>query len=55
MDWCVEGAATYPQRKELFEKQKKTVEAEIEHLSRVLDMIKFNRWYSEQAMQDCNE
>ena len=25
MDWCVEGASTYPQRKELFEQQKKTV------------------------------
>ncbi len=44
MDWCVEGAVTYPQRKELFEKQKKTVEAEIEHLSRVLDMIQFKCW-----------
>ena len=44
MDWCVEGAVTYPQRKELFEKQKKTVEAEIEHLSRVLDMIKFKMY-----------
>ena len=31
------------------------VEAEIEHLSRVLDMIKFKRWYYEQAMQDGNE
>ena len=55
MDWCVEGAATYPQRKELFEKQKKTVETEIEHLSRVLDMIKFKCWYYEQALQDGNE
>ena len=55
MDWCVEGAATYPQRKELFEKQKKTVEAEIEHLSRVLDMIKFKCWYYEQDLQDGNE
>ena len=55
MDWCVEGAATYPQRKELFEKQKKTVEAEIEHLSRVLDMITFKCWYYEQAIQDGSE
>ena len=55
MDWYVEGAATYPQRKELFEKQKKTVEAEIEHMSRVLDMIKFKCWYYEQALQDGNE
>lgn len=55
MDWCMEGAATYPQRKELFEKQKQTVEAEIEHLNRILDMIKFKCWYYEQALQDGNE
>lgn len=55
MDWCVEGAATYPQRKELFEKQKEIVEAEIEHMNRVLDMIKFKCWYYEQALQDGNE
>ena len=52
MDWCVEGASTYPQRKELFEQQKKTVEAEIAHMNRVLDMLKFKCWYYEQAMQD---
>lgn len=55
MDWCVEGTATYPQRKELFEKQKKTVEAEIEHMNKVLDMIKFKCWYYEQAMQNGSE
>ena len=52
MQWCVEGASTYPQRKELFEEQKKTVEAEIAHMNRVLDMRKFKCWYYEQAMQD---
>ena len=52
MQWCVEGASTYPQRKELFEQQKKTVEAEIAHMNRVLDMLKFKCWYYEQAMQD---
>lgn len=55
MDWCVEGAATYPQRKELFEKQKETVEAEIEHMNKVLDMIKFKCWYYNQAIQDGSE
>ena len=55
MDWCVEGASTYPQRKELFEQQKKTVEAEIAHMNRVLDMLKFKCWYYEQAMQDGSE
>lgn len=55
MDWCSEGAATYPQRKALFDKQKETVESEIEHLSRVLDMLKFKCWYYEQAINDGNE
>lgn len=55
MDWCVEGASTYPQRKELFEKQRKTVETEIEHMNKVLNMIKFKCWYYEQAVQDGNE
>ena len=27
MDWCMEGASTYPQRKELFERQRRQVEA----------------------------
>lgn len=55
MDWCTKGAATYPQRKELFENQRKTVEAEIEHLRKVLDMLNFKCWYYEQALQDGNE
>ena len=54
MDWCVAGPSTYPQRKALFEQQKKTVEAQIKHLERVLDMLKFKFWYYEQAIQDGN-
>lgn len=42
-------------RKELFMKQKRVVEAEIQHMNRVLDMIKFKCWYYEQAIQDTNE
>ena len=55
MDWCVEGVSTYPQRKELFEKQKESLEAEIAHMNRVLDMLKFKCWYYEQAIQDGSE
>ncbi|MDO4664530.1 MAG: MerR family transcriptional regulator [Erysipelotrichaceae bacterium] len=55
MDWCEMGSSTYSIRKELFEKQKEAVEAEIEHMNRVLDMLKFKCWYYEQAMQDGNE
>ena len=50
MDWCVEGPATYHQRKELFEKQKKTVEAEIERMSKVLDMLKYKCWFYEESI-----
>ena len=45
MDWCVEGAPTYPLRRELLEKQKETVEAEIAHMNKVLDMLRFKCWY----------
>ena len=52
MDWCVEGASTYPQRKALFEKQRKRLEAELIHMNKVLDMLKFKCWYYEQAVRD---
>ena len=55
MDWCMEGASTYPQRKELFERQRRQVEAEMERMTQVLDMLKFKCWYYEQAIQDGNE
>lgn len=55
MDWCVEGASTYPLRKELLEKQKATVEAEITHMNKILDMLRFKCWYYDQAIQDGNE
>ena len=52
MNWCVEGVATYTQRKELLEQQKQSVEAEIAHLNRALDMLKYKCWYYEHAIQD---
>lgn len=55
MNWCVEGSSTYLQRKELFEKQKAAVEAEIAHMNQVLDLLKFKCWFYEQALQDGNE
>ena len=55
MQWCVEGASTYPQRKALFERQRETLEAEIAHMNQVLDMLKFKCWYYEQATQDGSE
>ena len=52
MDWCVEGASTYSQRKALLEKQRKRLEEELIHMTKVLDMLKFKCWYYEQAMRD---
>lgn len=52
MDWCVQGPSTYAQRRELFVKQKETVEAEIKHMNKVLDMLTFKCWFYEQAIQD---
>ena len=45
MDWCEEGASTYPQRKALIEKQREILETEIIHMNKVLDMLKFKCWY----------
>ena len=55
MDWCVEGASTYPLRRELLEKQKETVEAEIAHMNKFLDMLRFKCWYYEQSIKDGSE
>ena len=55
MDWCMEGASTYPQRKAMFEAQRVHMEQEIERMNRSLDMIKYKCWYYEQAMRDGNE
>ena len=55
MDWCVEGSATYPQRKAMFEERKAHMEAEITHMNRALDMLKFKCWYYEQVIKDGSE
>lgn len=55
MVWCAEGPSTYPQRKAMFEEQKAHMEAEIAHMNRALDMLKFKCWYYEQAIQDGSE
>ncbi len=55
MLWCAQGSETYPERLELFLRQKETVEAEIYKLEKVLDMLRFKCWYYEQAMKDGNE
>ena len=55
MQWCMQGNETYEQRRELFVRQKEKVEAEIERMNRVLDLLEFKCWYYEQAIQDGSE
>ena len=54
MAWCVQGSGTCPQRRGLFLRQKAAVEAEIERMNRVLDMLRFKCWYYEQVIRDGN-
>jgi DNA-binding transcriptional MerR regulator len=55
MQWCTEGSATYPQRRQMFEKRKEAVEEEIRQLQRTLDMLRFKCWYYDTAIADGNE
>ena len=55
MSWCLEWSSTYTKRKELFESQKKQVEAEITKLNKTLDMLNFKCWYYSEAIKDGSE
>ena len=55
MMWCSLGSETYPQRRDMFLRQKAAVENEIHKLQNVLDMINFKCWYYEQAIADGSE
>ena len=50
-----QGDDSLRQRLELFRSQRAQVEAEIDRLGRVLDMLKFKCWYYEQAIKDGGE
>ncbi len=52
---CQQGNSTYAERRELFEKRKKAVEAEIERLNKTLDLLKYKCWYYDKAIEDGNE
>ncbi len=52
MEWCVEGPSTYAMRKELFEKQKKAVEAELVHMNEVLELLNYKCSLYEKLMSE---
>ena len=55
IEWCEEGPVTYGKRRAFFEERQRVVEEQLEHLSQVLDMIRFKKWYYEQAQADGSE
>lgn len=55
MKWCAEGPSTYPDRKELFEARRVSLEEQLKELEKSMAMIKFKCWYYEQALADGNE
>ena len=55
MEWTTAGAATYAQRKQLFEARRQAVETEMENLQKTLDMLRYKCWYYETALADGNE
>ena len=55
MQWCTEGASSYPKRRQLLERQKETLEAQMDDPRRRLAMLQFKCWYYEQAMRDGGE
>lgn len=55
MQWCAQGSETYQQRKELFLKQKETVENEMRKMEKTLAMINYKCWYYDRAIKDGNE
>lgn len=55
MHWGQQGAATYEKRRDMLLQRKKAVEAEIERMNQVLDMVTYKCWYYEQAIADGSE
>ena len=55
IEWCSMGKETYPQRRAMFQKQKASIEAEIDRMNRALDMLKYKCWFYDQAMKGIPE
>ena len=55
MVWCGEGASTYQQRLELFQRRRAEVEQELARLKKTLAMIDFKCWYYTQALATGSE
>ena len=48
--WCQDGPSTYEKRRELFVQREETLNQELERIQRSLAMIKFKKWYYDEAI-----
>ena len=55
MQWCAQGEATYPERLELFRRQRESIEEEMERLRRAKALIEYKCWFYEAAMSEGGE
>lgn len=55
IDWCAQGESTYEKRKELFIRQRESVENEIANLNKTLDMLNYKCRYYELLTSGENE
>ncbi len=55
MHWCALGSRTITKRKQMFIKQRESIENEIAELEVALAMIKYKCWYYSEAERDGNE
>ncbi len=55
MQWCTQGKSTYPERLELFRRQRESIEEEMERLRRAKALIEYKCWFYETAMREGGE
>ena len=55
IDWCLEGDATLPQRRDMFRERRRAVLAQMERLQATLDIIDYKCWYYDQAIEKNDE
>lgn len=55
MQWCAQGEATYPERLDLFRRQRESIEEEMERLRRAKALIEYKCWFYEAAMREGGE
>ena len=55
MQWCTEGAETFPERKALFEARRDAVKEEMERLQQMLALLEYKCWYYDEACKNGSE